>query len=274
MKLFRNIILALSVLIIFTFSSCSKVENVAFGEEIPVSYSVALPDTKSVNADGSAINMVWFALYNMDDATLATNYAPVEFRNGSAHCEVVMMRGHSYKIVFVAQHFKNSSTPTYPIDWKSAVVGLPEAPVANSDQMDLFYGVEEVVNYNGTDTGSIMLDRAVAMMNFICNDTDWTNAVSKPTHSSVTLSGVPKHWNLLSGEFSEQTTELNFAKAEIPAEKHLGAVFCIATGEIAATLKLYNSADDTADPIKTLTIPGVKVERNKKSNIIGTLITE
>ena len=271
MKLFRNIILALSVLTAFTFESCSKVENVESGEEIPVSYSVSLLDTKSVNADGSAINMVWFALYNMD-GTLATNYAPVEFKNGSAHCEVVMMRGRSYKIVFVAQHYKNSSTPTYPVDLQKGLICVPTDPVANTDQMDLFYGTDEIIAYNGNPNDSVVLERVVTMVNFISSDEDWNNAVVKPTHSSIRLKGVSAGLELFGGRPAAEKKDLFFAKSQIPEDKHLGAVFCIAEGKIDATIDLYTSDDQNALPVKTASYTDIQVETNKKTNIVGGVI--
>lgn len=245
------------------------------GEELSVNYTISLTDTKSVNADGSAINKVWYGLYNTDDDTMATNYAPVDFVDGSAKCEVVMMRGHSYKIVFVAQYYKDSATPTYPIDAENATVGLPQTLTANSDEYDLFYGVDEITSYNGGATGSIVLDRAVAMINFISSDEDWNAAVSSsavPTHSSITLSGVASEWNLLTGKASGSKTDLTFDKAAIPAEKHVGAAYFFANGDINATLNLYNSDDPAATVIKTVSVSQVQVAQNKKTNIVGGIV--
>lgn len=244
------------------------------GEEISVNYTISLTDTKSVNADGSAINKVWYGLYNTD-GTMATNYAPVDFVNGSAKCEVVMMRGHSYKIVFVAQYYKDSATPTYPIDGSTATIGVPAAPVANSDQMDLFYGTDEVVAYNGAATGNVVLDRVVAMVNFVSSDEDWNNANTQgvvPTHSSIELTGVSTGFNLLTGAALAEKTNLTFAKSEIPGSKHIGAAYCIAQGEIGATINIYTSADANAAPVKTVSLTEVPVEKNKQTNIVGGII--
>ena len=244
------------------------------GEEISLSYTISLPETKSANADGSAINKVWYGLYNTD-GSMATNYAPVDFVNGSAKCEVVMMRGHSYKIVFVAQYYKDSATPTYPINGQAATIGVPTAAVANSDQMDLFYGTDEVVAYNGIATGNVVLDRVVAMVNFISSDADWNNAVTQgvvPTHSSIELTGVSTGLNLLTGAPLTGKTNLTFAKSEIPGAKHIGAAYCMAQGKIGATIKLYTSADANAAPVKTVELAEVQVETNKKTNIVGGII--
>jgi hypothetical protein len=273
MKLFINIAV-LTILSIFAFCSCSREDVLMYGEEIPVSYTISLFDTKGVSADGSAINKVWYAIYKTD-GTLATNYAPVDFVNGSARCEVVMMRGQSYKIVFVAQHYKDSATPTYSINAQDATIEVPAAPIANSDQMDLFYGTDDIVAYNGAATGNVVLDRVVAMVNFVSSDEDWNNANTQgvvPTHSSIELSGVSAGWDLLRGAPLEEKTNLTFAKSEIPGAKHIGAAYCMAQGKIGATIKLYTSADEDAAPVKTVELAEVQVETNKKTNIVGGII--
>ena len=228
-----------------------------------LSYDVVLPDTKAVAADGSQINKVWFALYR-PNGELATNYAPVEFSNGSARCQVVMMRGQSYKIVFVAQHYKDEVTPVYPIDSENAKIGLPTNPESNSDKYDLFYGVDEVVNFDGNPTGSIALDRIVAMVNFNCSDAYATSlAAEGVTQSSITISGAADGWDLIDGQVTSGTADLEFSKAAIPASNHLGAAFCFAKETVSATLKMYSAADA---PVRTISVAEAEVDTNKKTN--------
>ncbi len=260
MKLFRHI--ALASILAAAFCSCSKEQAPVQGEEMRISYTVSIPETKApVTADGAAINKVWYALYNTD-GTLATKYAPVTFENGNARCEVVMMRDRAYKIVFVAQHYSDEATPAYPIDAQTATIGLPTNPEANTDKFDLFYGTQDISSSTGSASGSIVLDRIVSMVNFTCSDEYWNN--TQPTSSSVTLSGVAAGWNLLTGKPSAEKTGITFGKAEIPAANHLAAAFCFVNGNISATLNLYGAADA---PIKTLTVQDVVVETNKKTNI-------
>ena len=246
------------------------------GEEMRISYTVSIPETKApVTADGAAINKVWYALYNTD-GTLATKYHPVEFTNGNARCEVVMMRGRSYKIVFVAQHYSDEATPAYPIDAQNATIGLPTNPEANTDNYDLFYGTQDIANSTGSAAGSIVLDRVVAMVNFISSDEDWNAAVAQgslPTHSSIELTGVAEGFDLLEGRPIDTKANLQFAKSQIPEAKHVGAVFCIAEGEIGATIKLYTSDDPTATPVKTVALTNVQTEINKKTNIVGGIVS-
>ena len=229
-----------------------------------LSYDVVLPDTKAVAADGSQINKVWFALYR-PNGELATNYAPVEFSNGSARCQVVMMRGQSYKIVFVAQHYKDEVTPVYPIDSENAKIGLPTDPESNSDKYDLFYGVDEVVEYDGRPTGSIALDRIVAMVNFNCSDAYAAQLETEGvTQSSISISGAADGWDLIDGQVTSGTADMEFSKAATPATNHLGAAFCFVSEKISATLKLYSAADAF---VKSISVEDAQVDTNKKTNI-------
>ena len=264
MKLYRHILTALTALALAVLSSCSQVERPDEGEQVAMSYDVVLPDTKAVAADGSQINKVWFALYR-PNGELATNYAPVEFSNGSARCQVVMMRGQSYKIVFVAQHYKDELTPIYPIDSSNAKICLPTDPEANTDKYDLFYGVDEVVEYDGRPTGSIALDRIVAMVNFNCSDAYATQLSTEGvTQSSITISGAADGWDLLSGKVTSGTADLVFSKAEIPATNHLGAAFCFVKESISTALNLYTAADAL---VRTISVSDAQVDTNKKTNV-------
>ena len=248
-------------------ASCNKAE--APVQEEAMTFSVSMPMTKAVNADGSAINKVWYGLYKTD-GTLVSNYQPVEFKNGSANCQVVMMRGQSYKIVFVAQH-----DATYTITPKTATVSMPDAPVANSDNYDLFYFVEDVNNYTGQTTGSVTLNRGVALVNFYSNQTDWDNATaldSTPTHSSVKLTDVPSSFNLLTGKAGEAKI-VTYSRTAIPGNKHLAAAYCFDVDvNIKAEIKLY-TADSDESLIRTLEVAEVPVAENMQTNITGSIMT-
>ena len=232
-----------------------------------MTFSVSMPMTKAVNADGSAINKVWYGLYKTD-GTLLSNYQPVEFKDGSANCQVVMLRGQSYKIIFVAQH-----DATYTITPETATVSMPAAPVANSDNYDLFYVVKEVNNYNGEKTDAVVLNRGVALVKFNCSDADWQNATaleSVPTHSSVTLKGVPTSFNLLSATYGTEEADVTYSKNEIPAEKFVAAAYCFdPDNTITAEINLYK--DESL--VSTLSVDNVPVESNKQTNISGSIMT-
>ena len=159
---------------------------------------------------------------------------------------------------------------------ETATIGLPANPEANTNKFDLFYGTQDIANSTGSAAGSIVLDRIVAMVNFISSDEDWSSASAQgvvPTHSSIELTGVSAGFNLREGRPIDTKANLQFAKSQIPEAKHVGAVFCIAEGEIGATIKLYTSDDPTATPVKTVSLTNVQTEINKKTNIVGGIVS-
>ena len=263
----KRLITILTILASMLAVSCNKAETPAHEEAM--TYSVSIPTTKAVNADGSAINKVWYALYKTD-GTLVTNYQPVDFTGGSANCQVVMMRGQSYKIVFVAQYGE-----TYTITPATATVSMPESPDANSDNYDIFYFVEEVNNYTGQTTGAVTLNRAAALVNFYSNDVDWNNAASlgsTPAYSSVKLTGVPSSFNLLTDTAGETTT-ITYSRAEIPGNKHLAAAYCFdPDANIKAEVKLFTEDSDNS-LVRTLEIADVPIATNMQTNITGAIMT-
>lgn len=260
-------------------ASCNKAEAPA-GEGLTVNYSVSVPATKALG-EGAAINKVWYAVYRTD-GSLVSNYQAVDFTGGSANCPVVMMRGQSYKVLFVAQHYAEG-TPAYAIDPANATLTMPIAAVANSDNYDIFTFVDEVTNYDGAPADAVHLKRKVAQVNFSCNDADWANATALgmlPTHSAVTLASVPQTYSLLTGTPSTETVTLSYAKAARPEGAcNLATVFCFvgAPGSSAdfttnATLSLYTSKDQ-ADAARTLTVDNLPVKSNHKTNVIGNIMT-
>ena len=260
-------------------ASCNKAETTPT-DEIAVNYSVNVPMTKALG-EGTAVNKVWYAVYRTD-GSLLKNYQPVDFKDGKANCQVVMMRGQSYKVLFVAQHYSDAS-PAYAIDPATATLTMPTEAVANSDSYDIFTFVDEVTNYDGAPADAVILDRRVAQVNFSCNETDWTNAEALgmlPTHSAVTLTSVPKSYNLLSGTPSVESVEVTYARNARPAgDKNLATVFCFVGESDAstdftteATLSLYTSEDQT-EAVRTLTIDNLPVKSNYKTNVNGNIMT-
>lgn len=277
MNILKTFILAAAALVLA--ASCNKAE-MASNEEITVNYSVSVPVTKALG-EGAAVNKVWYAVYRTD-GSLVSNYQAVDFTGGSANCPVVMMRGQSYKVVFVAQHYDGAemTDPTYMIVPETAVISLKaDKAITNSDNCDVFTYVDDVVNYDGAPADAVVLERKVSQISFTCNATDWNNAASlgmTPTHSSVTLTNVPKSYNLLSGTPSAETVSVAYAKNTLPGgDCNLATVFCFVGSDANfttdATLDLYTS--ESGASVRTLAVPSVPAKANYKTNINGNIMT-
>ena len=276
MKTLKTIIAAISVLVLT--GACNKAETVSGGADtVTVSYAVAVPATKAALGNGDAVNYVWYALYRAD-GSLVTEYPLQPFTDGKALCPVTMVRKQSYKVVFVAQHFKVEEeirTPEYAVDAAKAVLAMPASSVANSDNGDLFCYVDEVNDYNGGNEGKkVTLTRLVAQVNYICSSEDMANAGllgMAPTASAVTLTGVPVSYDILAGQPSERTMTVEYVKADLTGETDLlGTAFCFAGDNLtSAQLTLYKGEEVTT----VLDVGNVPVKMNHRTNITGSFMT-
>lgn len=256
MNIIRHSIFTL-ILVAFSALSCSKVENPAFtpGEVFTANYSVAFDHQTKALGEGQSINYVWCAAYKITEVNGETSYTlsaePIlaEFVSGIARCDVDMVRDQSYKVVFIAQHFEGQN-PTYPVDKATAIVSMPATAVANSDYYDLFGYVDTVNEFKGFNDKSITLTRKVAQMNFSTTPEDLAAAATAgktPTHSAVTIGGVPAQMSMLDGNLSDNTINVAFEKAPLTGETNqLASVFFLCEEgvmDVTATLYIYKDAD-------------------------------
>lgn len=271
----RTIIIILALLAA-ALLSCNKTEKVASGE-VTVNYTVAMPMTKASLGNGEAVNYVWYALYRAD-GSLVQEFPLQPFAAGKAICPVTMVRDQSYKVVFVAQHYKvdgEAKTPAYAVDAMNAVLQMPLTAEANSDNYDVFCYVEEVIDYQGaTGAKPVTLTRKVAQVNYFCTSEDAAAAATlgmTPTASEIVLTGVPESYDIISGQPSVNTVEVTYAKTDLTGDTNLlGTAFCFAGDNLTnAELKLYK--DDVLTT--TLDVDNLPVEINKRTNITGAIMT-
>ena len=262
MKRLSNIFISLAA--IFIAASCVVEEQV-----VTIEYNVSSGATKS-NAEGDAINYIWYALYDLDGRFVADfKLAPVV--GGHANCPVTMVKGRSYNVVFVAQHYSplnGALTPTYPVNTSECRVYMPTSMQANSEAGDLFCGLDTVIEFSGKKPDNVVLQRVVAQVNILTEQTAWdaaTAAGQLPDASQITLSGVPAAYGLISEQTVDSKVTVNYARSPLPGTSlQLGTAYCFADEEVSATIGLYKNNDE----FKELTVNNVSVEPNKKTNIV------
>lgn len=275
----RRFIQILSVIVSLSLVSCEKVGGDIGGDnEVTVSYTVSCDAVTKSIGEASAINYVSYAVYLKKGAeyVLTSSYDPVPFTAGNADCPVLLTRGQSYKVVFVAQHYEGtvpSLTPAYPIDFAAKTLSSPTAPAANSENYDLFYIADEVNNYTGSQPDPVELNRIVALVSLKCSQENWDAAEAagkRPTHSDVTVKNVPQSFNLLTGTVSPDTHALTYAKSQIAEPQTLAYAYCLPAGPSDVEFRMYTGEGDVYP--KVINAPDVPVEKNKKTNINGAII--
>ena len=266
MKNFMYICLAvLATVLLF---SCTEVEP-SVPQEVTVDYKVTL-ETTTKASDASEINYIWYAIYRTDGSFICS-FRPAEYKNGMADCPVTVVMDTPYKVVFVGMHF-DDDTPIYNIEWEKAQILMPETAVANSEKYDCFFGSD------GKNPASVqkaaqpvVLKRLTSRVSFLCTQEAWDAAAQKPQLSSLSLSGAAKGFNMLEGKFLDETVDVDYGKAQLPAEmqdgkKILCTAYCLSDGDVDAELKLWD--EGTLAPFKTVTANDIPAERNIMTNIV------
>lgn len=263
MKKFRYIILALAAM--FIAASC-----VVEDQMVTVEYNVGAANTKAMS-EGESANYVWYALYDLD-GNLVNDFGTKPIVDGKANCPVTMVKGQSYNIVFVAQHYSplgEAMVPMYEIKPSQGVICMPSAARANSDEYDLFRGKDTVISYSGHKSDQVTLERIVAQVNVVSEQDDWNDLLTAgylPDASELVLSGVPAAYDMLSGTAVDDVMTVNYTKSALTGETYnLGTAFCFAGDEISVKLGLYRGNSK----IKEVTVDRAAVEPNKKTNIVG-----
>lgn len=266
MKSIMNILLVATLMLV----SCGKQDSVPVSAgEVTVNYSVAFPATKAQDGDAGAVNYIWYAQYDHGSGELLKEYVPVTVVEGKAVCPVNMMRDHSYKLVFVAQHFDQNGeqkVPVYALDPRTALISMPVEAVANSDNYDVFVGLGEMIEYDGGDADPVELTRIVAQVNCKCTQASWDSF--QPTSSSLMVEGVPQSYNALTNEFSEANVNVEYDQAPLDNGQPclIGTAYCFARESVSkAELTLYNSSRSVV--LKAESLP---VDRNNKTNVLFT----
>lgn len=266
MKTFTHIALALASLLAL---SCVKEAQPEHNEEtVTVQYGVTVDTPTKALGDGKTANYVWYALYRTD-GSLAKVHDPAKIdADRKAICPVTMVKDQDYKVVFLAMYYEGE-TPAYTVDPEAKTVSMPASAQANSDKLDLFYGVDEVEDFKGAQNTNVTLNRIVAQVNFELSEDAWnTLGVDSSFMSQIGISGAPVSMNLWDGTLSEEAS-MTYAKSTIPAEgRKIGTAYCFASKngdqKVDASISLFNAS---GTEVKAVSASAVPVAANKRTNL-------
>lgn len=280
MNTFKHIALALTVLLL---ASCQKEGGIGIGqgEECTVEYNVSLDQITRASGEKVSVTHIWYAAYKVDgnSLTLKAEHDLAKIVDGNASCPVRLVPGNSYKVVFVAQHYDetgNGLEPKYSINAQNMKLEMPQNPVANSDDYDLFWQVDDIVDFKGGEKEPVELRRKVAKISFLASEEDWNAAVNAgnlPTYSGMTIHNVPRYLNLTDGTTSEPAQVVNYSKSPLaPSGNILGSAYCLAGSPNAdIDLHLYKG-DEGTELIKTLNAKYIPIKENYKININSKIL--
>ena len=195
-----------------------------------------------------------------------------------------MIEGRSYTILFWAENGGNSAY-TITDDGRITVNydNYIEEGFAKMEEMDAFFGTSSftVGTQKVEDNGTITLSRPLAQLNFADNATQ----PKMGTHKAVvTFHSIATAFNPFTGTVEMSDTDKTFVFTDFPKETlsvegstyyYLSSNYLFApqtgTINISATIDLQNT-DGTS--IKTIELSGITLEKNKKTNVTGSIIQQ
>lgn len=288
--------------LLLTAVSCSQDEfDEAAGNKSEVSFSVNFEGAAATRAigDGTQADKLVFAVFNEDGTKELMRETRDENVTYPATIKVSLAKNQTYRFAFWAQ---DADCQAYDVTDLAAVTVKyeGEAVVANDETRDAFFASLSK-KVEGSFTETVYLKRPFAQLNVGVTKADWTAAVNSGVtvkNSSVVISDVATTLNLLTGEVSGKSA-VTFALNTIPGETlevDLDKDDAIAEDEkfhyLSMNYLLVNNSLDNLTQTASSNVdaefsfqpqeggaaivskvPGITVQRNHRTNIVGRLLT-
>ena len=285
-------------------ASCSKeqIDNtVPMGEQVTVSLTADLSAIESrAIADGLSVNEVAWAIYLHDAATpLPEMHGVLPINSKQGTLEVRLVTGKSYDIALFAYYSENPATAQtltidggvanpayYSVDWNNKAISVlyPDGTIANdTDKRDCFFHVEKKLFVEGPVAKTFTLTRPLAQLNFGATLADTTAAAEAGlvvSYSQLVASTYTK-FNMFTGEcLDAQPVEYTFEKNIVPQQvlevnntnyTYLGTAYLLVNEKMIQDVQLTIYSQN--EEINTLSYNNVPFQRNYRTNILGSLLT-
>lgn len=289
----KRLFLFLAVAGLMATTACSRdeMESAGMNGDGVVTFSARLPEqlqTRSMG-DGQTARKLTYAVYAAGEQTpLLTSEsegAPaVEFTDLKAQLTLRLTTGKSYDVLFWADAYgqKDESNP-YKVDYQAQTVTVDYAAAESNDESrDAFFGSVTGMKVTGAMSQDVTLVRPFAQVNVGTDDLEEAVAgglQSAALATSMSATNVPTTLNLLNGT-TTGSTSVDFASHAVPTES---LVVLGRTYTYLAMNYLLMGADKTTTNIAfaftdgattgNLTFSNVPVQRNYRTNIIGSVLT-
>lgn len=280
-----------------TSISCSQ-EEVAggqAGDESVVTFTAQLPGSPQSKAigDGMTATTLSYAVYAQGKTTpLITSEDEVTFTNGQATISLRLASGRSYDLLFWADAYgaEDSNAPyTVDFDTQTLTIDYDAAKtLSNDERRDAFFGTT-TLEVKGAVNGNVTLKRPFAQLNIGTDDMKDaanTGLNTSALRTSVKVKNVYKNLNLMNGEVGkvEEGVTVTFEENNIPKGQftangntydYLALNYLLVgtdKGVVDCEFTYTDGATNDSKPISK-TISNVPVQRNYRTNIIGSILT-
>ena len=266
------------------FTACSKDEVAqSVAEKSTVTFSVATPELSTrAHGDGESATALAYAVYNRADKALLFQGTKT-MSNLTATVEIPFVNGMTYDVLFWAA----APESPYTVDWDAQTVGYTNAAalVGNSEKYDAFYYFltgDELPEITGPVTKTVELKRPFAQLNIKTNDAKEAaqsgvevknvKVVVKNGYSSFDLAaGAGKDKNDVTFDFAAKQENANAEGVQLLAVNYLFTGGEKSLVDVEFTYTDVNGKVAAAGEV--MEFASVPVQRNYRTNIVGSLLT-
>ena len=288
MKTYKYITALILTLVLI---ACSNDDNLPSGdgEKISMTFQPDLVGDLHTRAfgDGLIIDQLRVFVYE-DSDNLSKVFTYTEGWSTAQHgITLTLIKGRSYKLLFWAECKDNkayqiTNDGNITVDYTKYTLG----GFAKMKKMDAFYGTSSIiVGPHVSGVRSVSLSRPFAQLNFMDNAVPPVAGTHKAT---VTYHDIPVQFNPFTGkvterssnditfefaDFTTETMEVNGSPCYYVASNYLFAPKA-STTTVTATIHLQqkNGSSVSARSIEFKDEKAIILERNKKTNVVGSLM--
>ncbi len=268
-------------------TSCSQEEDfaiVADGTEVAVSFSLTQPEISTrAYSDGETAKTLTYAVYEANSTVALISSEEegrqkVTFENKTANLTLNLVKGKSYDILFWA----DAVNAPYTFDAAAQTITVNyEDALSNDENRDAFFATVKGLKIEGASQKSVELKRPFAQLNLGATDTEAAADVDFVAAKTQVKVKCYSTLDLFSGDVVDKATERTFALAAIPGEGETFPATGVTAQYLAMNYLLVNAKEivdveftvSNGSHAFTNTYSNVPVQRNHRTNIYGSLLT-
>lgn len=280
-------------------AACTK-DDMPSAETMMVTFSLSADDLTRAYGNGAAVNDLRYAIYaqGVYSNPLVTNTIEGAFSGESISTMITeeLIRGNNYTALFWADYdagntYNNNAGAgaRYEINWSDKTVTMMNTDdlTAQDETLDAFFAR---VDFTASNLVTVELRRPFAQLNIATSDFDVAaqNGINV-TKTALSIEAYTQ-LDLLTGEVVDNLQTITFAEAGIPTASDETTIEVDGKQyrRLSMNYILVGDTEHTAAPIITVSgtknngaeamsfqqiFTDVKLKRNRRTNIVGNIIT-
>jgi len=246
-------------------------------EAVGVTYTINLPEVAQTKGNSGYTEYdLYYEVYKTVDATELESAKilfekKVEMTGNTTTLTLDLLNDQSYTILFWANKKGVTEDVFGRDDLRKVEI---KSSLSNNNDRDAFYGMDQLVNYDGAVSRTVTLTRPFAQLNVATLVSKTAGYDMTPLKSYVKVTKVPTVFNVLTSEATGDG-EVVFDWADVPTDKKVDKYDLVAMNYVLvpeANVEVYYQIETKNGTVNN-TVGNVPLKPNYRTNIVGNLLT-